>query len=295
MRVLGHSLPVRVVLVLLAGPAGGCDGCDEGSQPPAPVPSADPAAPPAVEGAYGTVVGTVRLRAGAEVPLWAPGLVGEQPDRANRPESCTPPTEADRRPVVATESGALSGVLVSVADFEGPGPPHEAVAHELVIRDCRLSPMLVSATRGDSLVVRNETDYPFLPQLGRSPFMQALLQGQSRTFPLSEGGIQSVTCGFTAPCGRAEVFVLYHPVHGVTDAEGRFRLERVPAGAEITLGAWQSLFEPVSTRVVVEPGETLEVTLEIAPAPPPRADPAVGDDGEPPAAEGPAEDRPGLF
>ena len=262
---------------LLAVLAGGCS-CGQAESPTEPSPEGGEAAAEVT-----TIEGVVRLADGAELPSYPTNPMVAPHGRPSIPESCTPAQNADAQPVQQGERG-LAGVLVALHDF-ARAPRHAPATHELAIRDCRLQPRLVVATRGDVLRIRNETDYPFLPDFGGG-MMQALLPERTRDVELAQGGVRSLECGFAAPCGRAEVVTLYHPLHTVSEANGTFRIEGVPAGEEVRVSAWHPLFQEASQNVTVEEGETRRVELVLEPAPPPDAPPPVDE------PDGPAEDDP---
>jgi hypothetical protein len=243
------------------------------------------------EPGLGTVEGVVRLVSDAELPSYPEIRSDAQPAI---PEECTPPQIRDRQPVAMGDDRLLEGVLVQASDFSDEAMERiarEPVTHELFIRDCRLTPRFIPAVIGDTLKLTNETDYPFLPSLGGGGLTQAVLYQNSREFPLERGGIFSMTCGFAAPCGRADLVVVYHPVHTVTAEGGTFRMENVPADEDVRIHAWHPLFEEVSQTVRVGAGETAHVELEITPAPQPESPPESEEEGE----TGPVEDQPGLF
>lgn len=258
------------VVALVAMGCGSCGGTQNGDGEGASE-SASSGGP-----AMGVVEGVVRLAPNAELPSYPPVRHERQPAP---PESCAPPRVDDRQPVRLGEGRGLEGVLVAGAEFDTT-VPHEPAPREVAIRDCRLTPMFVAATRGDTLVVKNETEYPFMPIVGEGGLAQALLNGQTKSHPLDQGGVRTVTCTFAAPCGRADVVVLYHPVHTLTGEAGRFRLE-VPAGEELEVHAWHPLFQEASETLTLEPGETRRVELVLDPAPVP----------EQPAAEAPTGDE----
>lgn len=238
----------------------------------------------AAAGASATLEGIVRLAEGTELPAW-PDNPMTPPNRPALLEACTPPQRSDREPVQRGERDGLTGVLVTLADFER-APPHEPVTHELAIRDCRLTPRLIVGTRGDHLRLVNETNYPYMPNLGTG-MLQAVLHRQSREMELAQGGMRTLDCGFTASCGRAEIVTLYHSLHTVTGEDGRFRIENVPANDELRVGAWHPLFREAGQRLTLEPGETRSIELVLTPAPAdaPTAPP-------PDASDGPAENDP---
>lgn len=234
---------------------------------------------PAAKG--GTVRGVVRLAPGQTLPAYPQQdlerAVLQHTKRGKWPDSCTPPKDADSQPVKLTPEGFLSGVMVAASEFEGakPRPPR---AFEVVIRDCRLEPTLVVAMKGDSLVIKNEVDFPFMPTFGRTQVARTLMPGQQFDFPLDRGGLQPVLCGFTAPCGRTDVITVYHPVFGVTGADGRFSIEDFPTDQTVKLNAWHPLFAETHIEIVVGQGEDKEVELILSPVS--QGDSAAGDTGD---------------
>lgn len=238
-------------------------------------------------GPTGFVEGVVRLAEGAELPSYPQNpLVVE--GRNAIPDECTPPREADRTPVVVAEgTGGLVNVsIVATGQDERTWPrAHEPVTHEIHIRDCRIQPPLVVATRGDRVRLVNDTEYPFFPELGEG-VLQALLRQEPREITLDQGGVRTVQCGFAAPCGRMELITLYHPVHTVTPESGRFRLE-VPANQQVRVTAWHPLFQETFAMTEVEPGQTREIELTIRPAEVRAPQPPPG-----PGPEGPADLNP---
>jgi hypothetical protein len=250
---------VFFMLGVLAG------ACDCGSRAPTEVERRAALPPkPAI------LVGRVKLTDGASLPSYRledmERKVLDHTQRGKWPDACTPPKEADRQPVRLTSDGYLAGVMLATSEFSRP-TTRLATTHEVVIRDCRLTPALVVAMRGDRLRIKNEVDFPFMPVYGPSAAVQTLTPGQTRDYDLKEMRVQPVLCGFTAPCGRTDVVVLSHPVYAVTDADGRFRIENFPPSETITINAWHPLFQEAHLELRVEPGETREIELTLAPAP----------------------------
>lgn len=262
-------MPNRIVLAALVALA--LTGCQCGGEREAASPPSEASGPTlgsriATAGPTGFVEGVVRLAEGAELPRYPENpLIAE--GRNAIPDECTPPREVDRTPVtVAEETGGLVSLSIVATghDPESWPRPHEPVTHEVVIRDCRIQPAILVTTRGDRLRLANETDYPFFPELGEG-VLQALLRAEPREITLQQGGVRTIQCGFAAPCGRMELITLYHPVHTVTPASGRFRLE-VPANQEVRITAWHPLFEETFAMTEVRPGQTRELELTIRPA-----------------------------
>jgi hypothetical protein len=271
-------LVVAGSLLLLAG----CEGCAEPAEPPTSVDEPSESVRP------GTAVieGVVRLAPGAELPRDAQNAMVAPHGRPELPERCTPPQERDREPVRQVRGDHLAGMVVAASEFSGE-IPHEPVTHDIFIRDCRLTPSSVVATLGDRLRLVNETNYPFLPELGGG-MMTALLHGQSREVELGRAGMRTLACGFAASCGQALIVTQYHPLHAVTDETGRFRIENVPVNEELRVDAWHPLFNEAGEALTLSPGETREIEIVVTPAPPPPAPAPV----DPP---GRAEDNPDVL
>ena len=217
--------------------------------------------------ARGTIEGVVRLQEGAPTPAWATSpMVMENREL---PAECPPVRTTDREPLGVAADRGLSGIVVVATGrdprrWPGPGEPRD---HELVIGEqCRLGPTVLATTRGDRLILRNETDFPFFPETGLG-VLQALLRQEPREMVLDVAGVRDVQCAFAAPCGRATVMTFYHPVHTVTGEDGTFRLEGVPADQEISLVAWHPLVEESRTVLTLTAGEARRLELVVRPSP----------------------------
>jgi hypothetical protein len=254
---------VRILLSLACfALLAGCSACDR-------EPTSDPGAQPEPTSAGTAVIeGIVKLAPGAELPMYAENPLAPGTGRPPLPESCPAPNDSDRRPVRRVRGDRLHGAVVYLGDMSS-APEHEPEVHTVFIRECRLGPRFVAATRGDRMRIVNETDYPFLPDTGTG-MMQALLYRQEREYELTQGGIRTLQCGFAAPCGRTEVITMYHSLHDVTDGEGSFRIEDVPANDELHVVAWHPLFQHVDQQLTLEPGETRRLEIVLQPAPPPQ-------------------------
>jgi hypothetical protein len=247
-------------------------GCNASEPPAAAPPPAPPPKPSVVEG-------VVRLAEGAELPRYTPEQmerkVLEHVQRAALPPACTPPQNDDALPVRSNEAGLLEGVMVAVSGFKGFVSRAPRI-HEVTIKDCRLAPRLVVAMRGDVLRIRNEVDYAFMPTFGPTSIVETLTRGQTKDVKLEQNGVQSVLCGFTAPCGRSDVVTLFHSLFAVTDAQGHFQISDFPEDQDVELHAWHPLFADSKLQVRITKGETRKVELVLTPTPaaPPAAAPA---------------------
>ncbi|MCA9606179.1 MAG: carboxypeptidase regulatory-like domain-containing protein [Myxococcales bacterium] len=282
-----HLTNRRLRLLLLVVLLSGCDGCGSTQEPSSEPTTIEEGESPTADSRFAVLEGVVRLAEGAEAPQYPENPMVPPTGRPEPPEACAPPQQTDRAPLQPAADRGLNGVLVALHDFSTI-PEHEPVTHEMTITDCRLTPRLVVATRGDRLRLTNQTEYPFLPNFGMG-VLQALVHGQSREVELGQGGARTLECGFAAPCGRAEIVTLYHPLHTVTDEAGHFRIENVPTGEEIRVSAWHPLLVEGSETITLRAGETRRVELTVTPAPQ-QAAPA-----DTPPHDGPAENDPDIL
>jgi hypothetical protein len=260
-----HTL--RVLGLAMAAVNGvACDCGGSASKPVAPPVLADRPAIAAPEPAV--LEGFVHLAQGAQLPAFTPEemerKVLDHTKRGAWPEKCTPPKIVDSTPMLETPEGKLSGVVVAASGFKR-GYSRAPKVHEVVIRDCRLTPSTIVAMKGDTLRVKSEVDYPFMPAYGPPDQVKTLIPGQNYDVELKEAGSSPVTCGFMAPCGRTDVIVLNHPLATVTDEKGNFRMGSFPAGERVKVAAWHPLLAESEIEVEVAPGETKSVELSVQP------------------------------
>lgn len=254
---------VVLVLVLLLTAAVGCDSC----KPEAPA-SAAPIATPTAKG-FGAIEGTIRLAEGAELPEILPRMmfqqVLQQAEPLPSPPECTPAKQTDRRPVGLGPNNLLSSIFVTASNFKTQPPSRGPIVHNVTVTDCRLTPMVIGAKRGDSLRLTSNTEYPFMPQVGTAAFTETLIKGQERVHTLEALGVQSIVCGFTAPCGRADIITVDHTLYALSDANGHFRIEGIPADETLDLTAWHPLFLPTAHSVKISANETTKLDFVLVP------------------------------
>jgi hypothetical protein len=249
-----------VALALIAG-LGACKKkTPDASEPSAPQ---DKQAAPSADFS-GRVKGLVKLREGAALPtLSLPEDVLRQ-TAATVPEGCPALSAADEQRVEQNPStGGLSPVHIAITQMSA-APPREKRTQQVFIDDCRLKPGLVAAMHGDVLRVTNRAHTAFLPVLPGDSFMQAIMPGKSREVELNGLGAFDVQCSFGGYCGSTMLVVVAHSLYAVTDSEGRFEITGIPLDEELTLHAWNPLFDVTTASIKLtkaEPEKELELVL----------------------------------
>jgi hypothetical protein len=253
------------LLLGLSSALGGCP--DEPKEGRPDEPEAERGARPEAErGDTGTVVGVVRLAEGTAVPR---ARLDASRSAVDTSPACPAIDDRDFTPVFEVD-GKLANILVSAtgdrATFFPALPARDPADVELVIgKDCRLTPRVVGAVQGDTLVLKNRAPIAMLPFVGQQSYVESLSSSESRRETLEKRGVHRVACGVSGYCGSADVVVIPHPVFAVTGATGEFVLDNVPADQEITLHAWHPLFKETAIKVRVSRGERAEVELVIEP------------------------------
>jgi hypothetical protein len=216
----------------------------------------------------GTLVGEVRMAAGARMPQFSSLDLVRKPlhpnalDRA--PAECAAANEDARNAVTLTADGLLGGVVVAGSDFTRVYE-RKAKKHTVAIEHCRLRPSLIAAMGGDTLQIENHDAFGFEPLIGPAYLARSLPQGEKFQIPMVGAGIDSVQCSLAAPCGRTDLLVFFHPIFAVTDATGHFRIDHFPASELVRVSAWHPLFDISESFVWLDPGQKASVTLELRP------------------------------
>lgn len=214
----------------------------------------------------GRVKGLIKLREGAALPtLSLPEQTARQAAAAV-PQGCPALSAVDERKVEQhPTTGGLYPVHIAITQMSA-APPREKRTHEIVIEDCRLKPGLVAAMHGDVLRVTNRAHTAFLPVLPGDTFMQAIMPGKSREVDLNALGAFDVQCSFGGYCGSTMLVTVAHSLYAVTDAEGRFEITGVPLDEELTVHAWNPLFDVTTASIKLTKAEpTQELVLALTP------------------------------
>jgi plastocyanin len=218
------------------------------------VASCEPTSPPETRRAANALVGTVRL---------AEGVVAEPTQITNTtdPEVCGDGQTLED--LLLSRDRGIQNVIVSVRD----APAVAAEAETLILDnvECRFEPHAAVITAGSTIEARNSdavlhTTHLYGP---REMNFSLPVQGMTSSRTLNEPGIYAVKCDVHGWM-QAYIRVDDHPFHAVTDTDGRFRIEGLPAGS-YTLELWHERLGPLEREVELTVSAPSSIEIEFPP------------------------------
>ena len=199
---------------------------------PLPVPPPVPAGPPAAIEGEVVVTGAVP----------EPGKLHREAD-----PYCarTPMTD----PSVLVQDGKLANVWVHLAGAAGSPPPAAAV--EMDQKDCMYTPRVTTAVVGQKIVARNGDPVLHNVHAYSGPstlFNRGMPNEKAAPIETTAGapGVISWKCD-VHPWMRGYVGVSTNAFQAVTGADGKFRIDGVPAG-HYTIEAWHERYGTLSQQ-----------------------------------------------
>lgn len=250
----------------------------------APIPSAavmaavNPKGLPPYSGPTGGVEGTIYVTGDAAPPTMGVSFDG-CPDAAKvygkqfREGAALPD---GRRP--------LADAMVGITGYSGFYVPEGKESQKITIESCAYSQRTIVLTLGQALDVQNLTGDIYAPELENEP-APALMMAAPKSDPVrlypSKIGRYRVIERTSHKWIEADLFVIGHPLHAVTDLTGHYRIDGVPVG-KLKVGAIHPYIvssadggqqDDVSKEIDVQPGVIAKVDLvipyaKIAPRPP---------------------------
>lgn len=201
--------------------------------------------------------GTIRGQVILTGPIPAPGVLPVLKNRAVCGEQVP-----DESLVVSPNRGVKNVAVVVEGITAG-----KAVQHRLAVLDnkaCAFVPRVQTLVVGQTLELRNSDPilhdaHAHLPSY-ETLFNLGLPHWRRVRHTLRDTGRISIDCNVLHTWMRAYLIVTAHPYATISDTEGRFSLEQVPAGT-YTLRLWHERLGELSRRVVV--GEKQEVRLSL--------------------------------
>lgn len=169
----------------------------------------------------------------------------------------------DRRSV-APRARPLPESRNVVIHFEGIQADVDPIKASIAQKDEQFVPHVVAVTTGSSVAFPN--DDPFFHNVfslsrGASFNLGRYPSGVTRSRVFSRPGIVKVFCELHSHMS-AVVRVFAHPWFTIPDDQGRFSIDRLPAG-EHTVVAWHERIGEQRDRVTIRPGQATEVTFTL--------------------------------
>ena len=161
------------------------------------------------------------------------------------------------------ESDDRSGIVVYVTGFTSEAPAQVALLQQ---RNESFEPRVLPVVQGQTVSFPN-LDHIYHNVFSVSPLASFDL-GQykstepPRTVAFERAGLVPVYCNIH-PQMLSYVVVLENGAFAVTEKDGRFAIDALPAATDLVLSAWLPGAKRVSQPLRVEPGQTLDVTLRV--------------------------------
>ena len=202
--------------------------------------------------------GTIRGRIVLSGPIPAPGVLPVHKNRAVCGAEAT-----DQSLIVSPNRGVKNAAIIVEGITAG-----KAAEHGLAVLDnkaCAFVPRVQTLVVGQTLELRNSDPilhdaHAYLPS-HETLFNLGLPHWRRVRHTLRDTGRISIDCNVLHTWMRAYLVVTDHPYATISDAEGRFNLEQVPAGA-YTLRVRHERLGERSRRIVV--GARREIVLDLA-------------------------------
>ena len=228
-----------------------------------PVPTAsvaafvNPKGLPAYTGETGSVTGTVRVKG---VPAPATPHTYHKCPEAERIWG-----KAFREGEASKGGRALADVVVAVTGYEGFYIPEKEEAETIRIEGCGFTQRTLTLTYGQRIDVKNESSDFWTPILEPGPNMVLRMATPGgdpvRIYPKKPG--HYILTDRDRRYAEVDVYAFLHPLHTVTDLEGKYRIDGLPVGKVKVNARHPRIDFETTAELEVKPGVVHEVDLVI--------------------------------
>ncbi len=215
---------------------------------------------PKHESAYSGPAGTVRgiVHAVGDAPPDEPETLAKIKDE------CAPARDVYGKVFREGPGRTLADVLVAVTGYRGYVPEQHSVV-EVEASGCAWSSRTLALTFGQRIDVVAKDRRAYVPDLLGAKMAAQLIAlpggAGSALYPQSPG--RYVLVDSMRIFATAEVLVLKYATHDVTGLDGRYTIERIPAG-KATLSAFlPATGETVEKEIEITPSGVLEVNIDL--------------------------------
>ncbi len=173
------------------------------------------------------------------------------------------PNEAGLRP--------LGDAVVGVTGYSGYYIPETREAKLVTIEDCAFTQRTIDLTYGQRLDIANKTNVMFAPAL--SGFTTpALMIAPPNADPVHlyppKPGYYTMSDRFEGVYLKADVYVVLHPLHAVSDLAGHYRIDGIPAKTKLSVFARLASIGEAATEIEVLPNVVAKADLTLTYASP---------------------------
>lgn len=165
------------------------------------------------------------------------------------------------------QDGGLGNAVVTIHAAGLPKTPVSAPGREITLdnRDCRFVPHVQAAQVGTTVLFLNSDRILHDAHAFVGPdtiFNEGLPRWRKVRKTLARPGVVKILCELHRAWMSAYIVVTTTPYFALTDRDGSFLIDGIPAGTH-SVQLWHETLGEFSTSVVIEPGETskLEVSF----------------------------------
>lgn len=163
--------------------------------------------------------------------------------------------------------GELEGALVAVIGYSGyvRTPRND---RNITIRNCAIEPPVIDLTLGQRLMVTNDDDVPYMPQVAAKMVVRRIALKGMTPVPVMLTHIAPYALSWllnespSPDVPTATVFVLPSPLHVVTTLDGKYRITGIPVGKAKLTVAHLGMNE-VMQDLDVKAGEVAKVDIKM--------------------------------
>lgn len=216
----------------------------------------NPRQEPVYSGPAGSVRGVVTVT-GDPAPA--------QPDvLAKIGEDCAPAREVYGHVFREGPGRTLADVLVAVTGYQGYVPAQHSIV-ELPASGCAWASRTIAVTFGQRIDVQAKDRKAYVPDLlgANMPAQLIALPGGASSSVYAQSPGRYALVDSLRIYSMADVLVLKYATHDVTGLDGKFQIERIPAGKVRVSALLPATGETVEREITIEPSRTAEVKFEL--------------------------------
>jgi hypothetical protein len=158
-----------------------------------------------------------------------------------------------------SESGlrTLSDAFVGVTGYSGYYIPETRPAKLATLEDCAFTKRTIDLTYGQRLEIANKTPVMFAPALSgfNAPALMVAPPGGDpvKLYP-PKPGYYTISDRFEGVYLKADVYVVLHPLHDVSDGVGHYRIDGIPAKTKLNVFTRLATVGETAAEIEVLPG-----------------------------------------